>query len=128
LKAAYVDSSCLVAIAVAEPGHRELMERLSRRDKLFSALLLEAELRSALARQSEGGRIKNLLAWVEWVLPPRRLTREIDQILAIGYLRGSDLWHLACALFLRTRMGPISFLTLDDDQGEIANVLGFPGL
>lgn len=104
------------------------MERLSRRDKLFSSLLLEAELRSALARRSEGGKIKNLLAWVEWVLPPRRVTQEIDQILAVGYLRGSDLWHLACALFLRARMGPVSFLTLDDNQGEIASVLGFPGL
>jgi PIN domain-containing protein len=127
-EAAYVDSSYLIAIAVGEPGHRDLTEKLDRYPRVFSSLLLEAELRSALSRQGSKGKIQNLLAWMEWVLPYSRLTREIDQILHIGFLRGADLWHLSCALFLRRKMGPISFLTLDGDQGAIARALGFPGL
>lgn len=49
MKLAYVDTSCLVAIAVAEPGARKVAGRLGRLDRLFSSNLLEAELRSALA-------------------------------------------------------------------------------
>ena len=128
MKIAYVDSSCIVSIALGEPLYRELMLRLSRFDRLFSSNLLEAELRSALAREGEIGKVKNLLAWMTWVYPTRRLTPELDSILEIGRLKGSDLWHLACALFLRRKMGPASFLTLDGSQGEIARALGFPGL
>lgn len=104
------------------------MLQLSRFDSLFSSNLLEAELRSALAREGEIGKIKNLLAWMSWVYPSRRLTQELDSILEIGKLKGSDLWHLACAIFLRRKMGPVLFLTLDRGQGEIARSLGFPGL
>jgi predicted nucleic acid-binding protein len=128
LRLAYVDSSCLIAIAIGEPGYRDLIVRLSRQGRLFSSHLLEAELRLVLAREGESGRIRNFLSWIEWVRPPRRLTREIDQILDVGYLRGSDLWHLACALFLRPKVQPLSFLTLDHSQGEITQSLGFPGL
>jgi len=128
LKIAYVDSSCIVSIALGEQLYRELMLRLSHFDRLFSSNLLEAELRSALAREGEIGKIKNLLAWMTWIYPTRRLTEELDSILEIGRLKGSDLWHLACALFLRRKMGPVSFLTLDGNQGAIARALGFPGL
>jgi PIN domain len=128
LRLAYVDSSCFISIAVAEPGYRDLLVRLDREDQLYSSHLLEAELRSALARHGEAGRIKNFLSWVDWVLPPRRLTPEIDQILDVGYLKGSDLWHLACALYLRLKVRNLSFFTLDRNQSEIARALGFPGL
>jgi PIN domain-containing protein len=128
LKSAYVDSSCLVAIALGEPGSREILERLSKHDKLFSSHLLEAELRSALARVGDGGSIRNLLSWFLWVLPPRRLTQEIGFILDTGYLKGPDLWHLSCALFLRPRIETLSFLTIDGRQGEVARALGFRGL
>jgi hypothetical protein len=65
---------------------------------------------------------------MRWVFPHRRLTPEFDRILEAGLLRGPDLWHLACALFLRARVDELSFLTLDNKQGEIARSLGLRGL
>lgn len=129
MKIAYVDSSCFVNVAAGQPGYRELLPRLARFDRLVSSNLLEAELRAALAREGGGGPIRNFISWMDWVFPPRRLTPEISQILEVGTLRGADLWHLACALFLKSRLsGPLSFLTLDGRQGEVARYLGFPGL
>jgi predicted nucleic acid-binding protein len=128
VKIAYVDSSCLVAIALDEPGARALLVTISRFDLLFSSNLLEAELRSALAREGSHGKFGNFLAVMRWVFPHRRLTPEVNRILDEGTLRGPDLWHLACALFLRARVDDLSFLTLDNRQGGIARSLGLRGL
>jgi hypothetical protein len=128
MKRVYVDSSCLVAIALEESGSQALLARIARFDQRFSSNLLEAELRSALAREGRRSRVGNSLAWVRWVLPRRRLTPEIDQVLSAGWLKGADLWHLACALFLRSHVDHLSFLTLDGSQGEIAQALGFQAL
>ncbi len=125
MKVAYVDSSCLVAISLDEPGSWDLLGRISRFDRLFSSNLLEAELKSALARENTRSRFGNLLALVRWVLPRRPLTREINQILTIGRLKGPDLWHLSSALFLRRQVADLSFVTLDTNQGNIARTLGF---
>lgn len=125
MKGGYVDSSCLIAIALGEPGSRELEARLSRIERLFSSSLLEAELRAALAREGTRGRIRNLLAWVNWIYPRRRLTPEMDQILGIGTLKGPDLWHLACALSIPPKFEVLHFLSLDDKQSKIAKSLGF---
>lgn len=129
MKIAYVDSSCFVSVAAGQPGYREVLSQLARFDRLVSSNLLEAELRAALAREGGGGPIKNFISWMDWVFPSRRLTPEINEILEIGSVRGADLWHLACALFLKPRLsGSLSFLTLDGRQGSIARSLGFPGL
>jgi predicted nucleic acid-binding protein len=128
VKIAYIDSSCLVAIALDEPGAQALLIRISRFDRLFSSNLLEAEMRSALSREGRRSRFGNFLAVMRWVFPHRRLTQEVDQILVEGTLRGPDLWHLACALFLRARVGNLSFVTLDNRQGDIARSLGFRSL
>jgi hypothetical protein len=125
VKIAYVDSSCLIAISLDEPGCKALLVKLSRFDLLFSSNLLEAELKSALAREGGPGRVRNFLGWMHWVLPRRRLTGEINLILQEGWVKGPDLWHLACALFLRPQAGDLSFLTLDGRQGEIAQAVGF---
>lgn len=128
MKVAYVDSSCMVSVTVGEPGYRELMARLSRFDQLFSSNLLEAELRSVLMREGGEGMLRNPLSWFYWVFPYRTLTPEIQSILDLGYLKGSDLWHLACALFLSRKVDNLCFLTLDRQQGDIARSLGFRGL
>ena len=60
--------------------------------------------------------------------PIRRLTGEIDRALACGYVRGADLWHLACALFVTPEPADLAFLTLDAGQAGVAGRLGFPGL
>jgi uncharacterized protein with PIN domain len=123
---AYVDSSCLVAIAFDEPGARKLAARLRRFDRLFSSNLLEAELRSALSREGVDGRAQDLLSWIAWIYPNRPLTAEYARIAAAGFLKGADLWHLANALFLSPDAEDLSFLTLDTRQAEIAGRLGFP--
>ena len=67
------------------------------------------------------------MAWLNWVYPRRRLTPELDKILAAGTLKGADLWHLACALFLRPQFEEMAFLTLDGNQADVARALGFRG-
>jgi predicted nucleic acid-binding protein len=124
--AAYVDSSCLVAIATGEPGFRELMARLARYERLFSSNLLESEVRSVLRRKRIEENPGSLLAWITWVHPGRRLTAEFRQVLDVASLRGADLWHLACALFLRPKDQNLAFITLDGSQGDAARELGFP--
>lgn len=123
---AYVDSSCLVAVAFDEPGARKLAARLRRFDRLFSSNLLEAELRSALSREGVDGRAEDLLSWIAWIYPNRPLTAEYTRITAGGYLKGADLWHLANALFLSPDAEDLSFLTLDTRQADVAGRLGFP--
>lgn len=125
---AYVDSSCLVAMVTGEPGFRELMVRLSRYEGLFSSNLLEAEVQSVLARKAIKGNPGSLLSWFSWVQPSRRLTAEFRQVLDVTPLKGADLWHLACAVFLRSRVQGLAFITLDRIQAEAARELGFPGL
>ena len=91
MKIAYLDSSYPVAIALDEPGSRDLLVQISRFDRLFSSNLLEAELKSALAREGTQGRAKDFLTWMRWVFPYRRLTPEIVQILQVGTLKGAGL-------------------------------------
>jgi predicted nucleic acid-binding protein len=121
---AYVDTSCLVAVAFGEPGAEELARRLETYDEVVSSNLLEAELRSALARE-EVPDDSGLLDGVSWIFPDRRLTAEIHSVLAAGYQRGADLWHLATALYLAESPADIDFLTLDSAQREVAAVVGF---
>lgn len=121
---AYVDTSCLVTIAFGERGGKALARRLEAFDELLSSNLLEAELRSAFHRE-EVPFEPNLLSWITWVLPDRPLGREMTRVLEVGYLRGADLWHVACALYLVEDAPELSFITLDDRQGAVAEGLGF---
>ena len=50
---------------------------------------------------------------------------ESREVLRQGYVRGADLWHLACAAFLRRDLSSLEFLTLDARQGVVARALGF---
>lgn len=126
MRACYVDTSCLLAIAFDESGANRLAERLATFDVVLSSTLLEAEFRAALAREEIQG-ADRLLSAVSWILPDRRLTAEIDRVLGTGYARGADLQHLACALFAAESPHDLPFLTLDASQGELASALGFPG-
>lgn len=125
MRLAYVDSSCFLAIAFCEPGYQEVLLRLSKLDRLFASTFLEAEVRAALAREGTEGSWRNLFSWVNWVHPDRRLTPELDRVLAVSAPRGADLWHLACALFLKSNLEDLGFLTLDGNQHSAARKLGF---
>ncbi len=124
MSVAYVDSSVLVALAVGEPTRPRLERRLGEFSTLLSSNLLEAELRSALSRERRT-LDRALFAGIEWVLPDRPLTSEFEAVLAAGYLRGADLWHVAAALFATHEPGSTAFLTLDRRQRAVAEALGF---
>lgn len=120
----YLDSSCVVAITLGEPGARSVATALRKFERLVSSSLLEAEVRAALARERVTA-LPNTFAGVDWILPDRPLTPEIDRVLAAGALRGADLWHIACALYLDPTAGEVAFLTLDAKQQRVAAAIGF---
>jgi predicted nucleic acid-binding protein len=122
---AYVDTSCLVALALQEPNAARLRRILTGVERLFAANLLEAEFRAAMAREKIDTGVEDYLSWLSWVMPDRSLTPEMRVVLDEGYVGGADLWHLACALFLSADPGELQFLTCDRRQGEIAGALGF---
>ncbi|PYQ50660.1 MAG: hypothetical protein DMF59_10295 [Acidobacteria bacterium] len=126
MKAAYIDTSCLVAIALSEPGATRLARSLRSYDHLLASNLLEAELRSVLHRERITKDPSPLLAGIHWAYPDRSLTAEMTTIQKVGYVRGADLWHLAVALFIDPER-EIHFLTLDDRQREVSRQLGFGG-
>lgn len=128
MRVAYVDTSCLVAIAFAESGSATLARSLRSFDTLLASNLLEAELRASLLREKVEKGAEKLLSWVTWLLPNRELTPEFTRVLRFGYVRGGDLWHLACALFAAKEPERIYFLTLDERQRQIAQALGFQQL
>ncbi|MHB1327615.1 MAG: PIN domain-containing protein [Gemmatimonadales bacterium] len=121
---AYVDTSCLVAVAFAERGSTTLRRRLARFDNLFSSPLLEAELRAAFRREGVATEPAALEA-VSWIVPDRPLSPEIKRVLDTGYVRGADCWHLATAIYLAEDPAKLTFLTLDDQQRTVAESLGF---
>jgi uncharacterized protein with PIN domain len=131
---AYVDSSCLVAVAFKESRAASLRKRLAGFHRLLSSNLLEAEVRAALRREEDRGTTghearkagDDLLSWVDWVIPSRPLSQEIRTVLAAEYLRGPHLWHLATALYVAPDPSELPFLTLDPRQAEVARLLGFP--
>jgi len=126
LKLAYVDTSVLVAIAFDEPGARKVARRLRGFDRLIASGLLEAELRSAFAREQVAD-VDRFLSWITWVHPAEPLSAEIARVLEHGYLRGADLWYLACALHIAGRPEELCFFSFDRRQSEVARALGFRG-
>ena len=121
---AYVDTSCLIAVAFGERGSTALRRRLAQFDGLFASPLLEAELRAAYRREGVATEPAALEA-VSWVVPDRPLSPEIKRVLDTGYVRGADCWHLATALYLAEDPPGLTFLTLDEQQRGVARRLGF---
>lgn len=128
MRVAYVDTSALVALAFDEHQGDRVREALAGYDRLFSSDLLEAELRSVFRRE---GRPWSE-AWVAGVgrlRPERGLGPLYDRALAKGFLRGADLWHLACALHLAELLDPLpspplGFFSLDRAQREVGEGVG----
>ena len=123
--AAYVDASALLAVVLHEPAAPSVIRRLESFDRLVSANLLDAEVRSVLAR--EGLPYAGSLPYdIELIHPDRALVPEIVTALRVGYLRGADLWHIAVALYLKENLaGTLAFITLDNRQRAVAASLGF---
>lgn len=124
MNVAYVDTSCLVAIAFGERAGTALGRRLAGFDALVASNLVEAELRAAFAREG-AAEAPALLASLGWILPDRPLREEIARVLQAGYVRGADCWHLATALYLAEEPEELTFMTLDTRQRDVAAALGF---
>ena len=124
MESAYLDASAALSIAFREPGYEAIDQRLSGYSSLLSSNLLEAEIRSAFARE---GRFysANLVPRITWIYPSRPLSYEIGTVLSVGYLRGADLWHVAAALYQAGDPRELTFVTLDGQQRAVAEALGF---
>ncbi|MCC6763647.1 MAG: PIN domain-containing protein [Deltaproteobacteria bacterium] len=125
---AYVDSSFFLGIAFDEARGSHLRDVLARYERLVSCDLLIAECLSAALRESvDDDVILEALRGIALVLPFRSLASEMRSTLEKGHLRGADLWHLACALFVaEDETDRVAFLTRDVSQRRIARRLGFP--
>jgi len=124
MRYAYVDTSCLVATAFGEARGRRVAPLLERYDRLFSDNLLEAELRAAFAREGRSGGEEPFLAKISWIFPAEALSDEYRAALEHGGLRGADLRHVACALYLGRIFGDVDFLSLDERQVGVASSAG----
>lgn len=127
MKAAYIDSSLLIALRFAEAEVSEMVVENLHHHQLYASNLLEAEVRAYYWRKNVPFSA-SVLAGIEWIMPSRTLRPEIAEALSAGYLRGADLWHVATALYLRRNSPELSFATLDARQGEVASALGFKAI
>jgi hypothetical protein len=96
-------------------------------DGCLSRYLLVAECISAATRERvDPMAVLFALRSVSIVLPPRSLEAEIIEASAHGHLRGADLWHVACALFVAdSARTELAFLSRDEAQRKVAGRLGF---
>ncbi len=124
MSVAFVDTSVLLALAFREPHATNLARRMTEFGTIYASDLLEAELRSACRREHAPVDM-TMIDELEVVVPPRSLREEISRVLAAGYVRGADCFHLATALLIAPEPAAIVFLTLDRRQREVATALGF---
>lgn len=124
MSVAYVDTSCIVAVAFGENGAAAVRRRMREFDELVSSNFLEAELRSAFKRERVDF-ATDTISELSWLIPDRPLTDEIARVLESGYVRGADCWHLASALYLAGDPVSVAFLTLDQSQRKVAKAIGF---
>lgn len=124
---AYLDTSFLLAIVFEEPRASRLRQILTRFDRVFASDVLVAEAFSAAAREHlDEALLLSPLQPISLVFPQRSLQPELRETLAHGYLRGADLWHVGCALFIAgTGRKGVAFLSRDATQRAVARALGF---
>ena len=122
----YVDTSAFVAILFDEPVRPRVARALAGLDSAYASNLLEAELRSVAHReQIDQGSVQAVLRALRWIQPAGSVEPQLLRVLACGYLRGADLWHLACALYVTPDPHGTRFVSLDTGQRRIAAKLGF---
>ena len=115
----------MLSIAFEERDGPRMASRLESFTSLYSANLLEAEMRAAHLRERREFDPRRLHG-IEILLPDRPLSPEITAALQIRYLRSGDLLHVATALYaVRDFNLDLAFITLDNNQREVADGLGF---
>ena len=122
---AYVDGSALLAIIFEESAGPTTAIRLAQFTTIVSSTLLEAEVRAAMFRAGQDYDPRWLLDIV-WIYPTSSLGAEMADALQVRYLRSGDLLHVATALYYaRINSVEMAFITLDNNQREVADGLGF---
>jgi hypothetical protein len=124
LKAAYIDSSLLIGIRFQKFASTKI--HAIRQYELYSSELLIAEVLAFGKREGiEEDFLWESLKGLSWVIPEGSLFEECKRVIQCGYVRGADLWHLACACYLSPDPGELAFLTLEERQRDAAACLGF---
>jgi predicted nucleic acid-binding protein len=128
MKRAYIDTSALVAVQFGEPERPRVLAVMRAHDELVSTTLISAEMLATLRRASlPVTSADQLLRRIERLAPADDLRAECEQALAVGALRGADLWHVATALRLAGKHKKrLTFCSLDNAQRSVAGGLGFP--
>lgn len=121
---AYIDTSAILAVEFEQEGAQLVLDRVNEASVLISSNLMEAEFYSVIMREDRPINA-GLISGVTWIHPDRSLNAEFDLVLNVGYLRGADLWHVAVALFASPDPSLISFITLDQQQRNVARAIGF---
>jgi len=123
---AYLDTSALVKLYVAEDGSRAMRAFAARAEALATSVVAYAEARAAFARllrsggttpRQHGRRLRRLdLDWDDYVrveLTPE-LAREAGNLAELHGLRGFDSIHLASGVWLGERSASeIAFAAYD---------------
>ena len=121
----YLDSSSAISLLLDEVSGMVVKRAIDGRS-LTSGRLLEAEALSVLKREEmPPGKFDELSNSIVWTEPTRSLRVEIDRILNSSYLRGTDLQHLATALYIFEIPSSAFFCSLDKNQRRAAEKCGF---
>jgi hypothetical protein len=125
MKIAYLDTSLLIRMKFETPARREI-RKVEQYEAFFSSELLYAEAMAFGSREKlDASFVIRAIQGISWILPDRPLAEEMQQIITYGYIRGADLWHLACARYFSPDPSQISLLTRDARQRKIAEEIGF---
>jgi hypothetical protein len=124
VKTAYIDTSLIIGLRF-QKAERATARAVGRYD-LFSSELLIAEVLAFGKREAvDEDLLAEALKGVSWVIPEGSISEECRRVARSGYVRGADLWHLACACYLSPDPTELAFLTMDERQRELALSLGF---
>lgn len=125
MKYAYLDTSWLIQTNF-DNSRGQHRKRLRKEHVLFSSELLIAELLAFGRREKiDQDILTPQLKAITFVLPDRSLRPEIEKVITVHYVRGADLWHLACACYLSPNPAELEFLTANQKQRKVAGLLGF---
>lgn len=126
MSAVFLDTSAFLAALLDEPQGQAVRKVLRESEEVYASNLLEAEARSALAREhAPAEHLAAGFAQISWVMPDRPLSVEMEELQVHGPLRGADMYHLACALYLTGTGERVAVLTLDRAQAKVAAAAGF---
>ena len=125
MKYYYLDISVVITIVLDQPRSAEFLN-LIKSAKLYSHELLVSECFAVAKREEIAfSDMAKAIQEINIVTEIPQLETILEEILQIGYCRGADLHHLACAKFLAPDFS-IGFLSADNSQERLARLLGFP--